>query len=390
MAGCKLRLAQEFSIAADFCHISTKPWPTVSWCNFLLTDLSSRCLIRHISLMFGAVAHRWRLQRALRDQTALQILIWQSLALLTGAARLMQRASSQLSFPPSKPMLQVSLPCIPSKFCWLNCIQRLAQNEDVLIVFRSHAHYVLDSVCSTLPKLSCQVYTSVLQDVSGSVVYLHLLRFAAPITSKLHTACYYNGICMMAFLCTMPQIDCKHQYSVIGGMIHCCVTNVANVCICHTELKQFTAVLTWVLQHSQGAKASLMQSYLGWLLATAAASYIASCIFPNAHPQADNANMHRQFMLQLHKSTQGDEADLMMQKHAQLCFSVSSNTRWVSGFQNCAWSGAGVVAAALRDRTFKRGNVASIPVAAGLRSDKPTPHVDAYGGSLKWSQQGAQ
>lgn len=53
-------------------------------------------------------------------------------------------------------------------------------------------------------------------------------------------------------------------------------------------------------------------------------------------------------------------------------------------------SAAGIVAANLRDRTFKRGNVASIPVAAGLRSDKPTPHVDAYGGSLKWSQQSAQ
>lgn len=39
-----------------------------------------------------------------------------------------------------------------------------------------------------------------------------------------------------------------------------------------------------------------------------------------------------------------------------------------------------------RDRTFKRGQIASIPVATGLRSDKATPHVDAYGGSLGWSQ----
>lgn len=58
--------------------------------------------------------------------------------------------------------------------------------------------------------------------------------------------------------------------------------------------------------------------------------------------------------------------------------------------QGLALTIAGVVAATLRDRTFKRGNVASIPVAAGLRSDKPTPHVDAYGGSLKWSQRDGQ
>ncbi|DBA74158.1 hypothetical protein WJX77_012011 [Trebouxia sp. C0004] len=39
-----------------------------------------------------------------------------------------------------------------------------------------------------------------------------------------------------------------------------------------------------------------------------------------------------------------------------------------------------------RDRAFKRGQIASIPVAAGLRSDMATPHVDTYGGSLGWAQ----
>lgn len=39
-----------------------------------------------------------------------------------------------------------------------------------------------------------------------------------------------------------------------------------------------------------------------------------------------------------------------------------------------------------RDRAFKRGQIASIPVAAGLRSEVPTPHVDTYGGSLGWTE----